>query len=85
MQMQRTTWHNLAVLAVLASCGLGVFAGAAADKQEAPIPLPPQIIKAWTDAGIIKNVTKITAFMNNARRWHGKSYSDFLRAEPVPD
>jgi hypothetical protein len=27
--------------------------------------------KAWTEAGIIKNVTKITAYMNNARRWHG--------------
>lgn len=41
--------------------------------------------KAWTEAGVIKNVTKITAFMNNPRRWHGKSFSDFLPAEPVPE
>ena len=27
--------------------------------------------KAWMDAGIIKDVTAITAHMNNARRWHG--------------
>ncbi len=27
--------------------------------------------KAWTEAGIIKNVTRITAYMNNPRRWHG--------------
>ena len=40
--------------------------------------------KAWTEAGIIKNVTKITAFMNSARRWHGKKYPDFLPAEPIP-
>jgi predicted dehydrogenase len=41
--------------------------------------------KAWTEAGIIKNVTKITAFMNNARRWHGKTFADFLPAQPVPE
>ncbi len=41
--------------------------------------------KAWTEAGIIKNVTKITAFMNNPRRWHGKSYADFLPAQPIPE
>lgn len=27
--------------------------------------------KAWKDAGIIKDVTAITAHMNNPRRWHG--------------
>ena len=40
--------------------------------------------KAWTDAGIIKNVTKITAYMNSKRRWHGMTVSDFLPEEPVP-
>ena len=40
MQRQGTMWHYLAVLAVLASCGLDVFAGADADKKEAPKPLP---------------------------------------------
>ncbi|MBS1715453.1 MAG: Gfo/Idh/MocA family oxidoreductase [Armatimonadetes bacterium] len=34
--------------------------------------------KAWTEAGIIKNVTKITAFMNSPRRWHGKVYEGYL-------
>jgi predicted dehydrogenase len=41
--------------------------------------------KAWTDAGIIKDVTKITAFMNNPRRWHGMKVSDYFPAEPVPE
>lgn len=27
--------------------------------------------KAWTEAGIIKDVTRITAHMNRPRRWHG--------------
>ena len=46
--------------------------------------------KAWTEAGIIKNVTKITAFMNNSRRWHDTAkfaYSkltDYLPEEPIP-
>lgn len=39
--------------------------------------------KAWTEAGIIKNVTKITAFMNGARRWHGMHAYDFLNEQPV--
>ncbi|MFZ9937424.1 MAG: Gfo/Idh/MocA family protein, partial [Luteolibacter sp.] len=41
--------------------------------------------KSWTEAGIIRDVTKITAFMNNPRRWHGKTFTDFLPAQPVPD
>jgi len=40
--------------------------------------------KAWTEAGIIKNVTKITAFMNSKRRWHGMKVSGLLAEEPVP-
>lgn len=27
--------------------------------------------KAWQDSGIIKDVTKVVAHMNNSRRWHG--------------
>ena len=41
--------------------------------------------KAWVDAGIIKNVTKITAFMNARRRWHGMSVTGYLPEEPVPE
>ena len=46
--------------------------------------------KAWTEAGIIKNVTKITAYMNSSRRWHDTpkfAYSkltDYLPEEPIP-
>lgn len=40
--------------------------------------------KAWVDAGIIRNVTRITAFMNGARRWHGMQVADFLAEQPVP-
>ncbi len=40
--------------------------------------------EAWVKAGIIRDVTKITAFMNSPRRWHGKAVSDFLPEQPVP-
>lgn len=40
--------------------------------------------KTWVEAGIIKNVTKITAFMNSPRRWHGMKVSDYLPAQPIP-
>ena len=53
MQKQATTWRALAALAVLASCGLSVFAGAGGDKKDAPKPLPPEIVKAWTDADFV--------------------------------
>lgn len=47
--------------------------------------------KAWTEAGIIKNVTKITAYMNNSRRWHDtpkfafSKITGYLPAQPVPE
>jgi hypothetical protein len=40
--------------------------------------------KAWTEAGIIKDVEKITCFMNNGRRWHGMKVSDYLPSQPIP-
>lgn len=40
--------------------------------------------KAWTEAGVIKDVTKITAFMNNPRRWHGMKVSDYLSKQDIP-
>ena len=51
MPKQRTKWRYLAMLAVLANCGLSVFAGGGGDQKDAPKPLPPEIIKAWRDAG----------------------------------
>jgi predicted dehydrogenase len=42
--------------------------------------------KAWTEAGIVKGITRIDAYMNNPRRWHGwgatvKEYP----SEPLPE
>ena len=41
--------------------------------------------KAWKDAGIIKDITHITAHMNSPRRWHGwgTSVTEFYN-EPLP-
>jgi len=41
--------------------------------------------KTWTEAGIIKNVTKITAYMNSPRRWHGMKVDGFLPEQPIPE
>ena len=42
--------------------------------------------KAWKEAGIIKDVTAVTAHMNNPRRWHGwdPGMTSYPAAEPVP-
>jgi predicted dehydrogenase len=40
--------------------------------------------KAWTESGVIKDVTKIVAFMNSPRRWHGWKVDGFPPSEPVP-
>ncbi len=42
--------------------------------------------KAWKEAGIIKDVTAITAHMNNPRRWHGfdSKITSMPSGEPVP-
>jgi predicted dehydrogenase len=42
--------------------------------------------KAWLDAGIIKDVTAVTAHMNNSRRWHewDPQIARFPAAEPLP-
>ncbi|MDR1557934.1 MAG: Gfo/Idh/MocA family oxidoreductase [Tannerellaceae bacterium] len=43
--------------------------------------------KAWQEAGIIKDVTAVTAHMNNSRRWHGwdPKITRFPAAEPLPE
>lgn len=43
--------------------------------------------KTWVDAGIIKDVTAITAHMNSARRWHGwnTNIKNFPPAEQMPE
>ncbi|MEZ5041330.1 MAG: Gfo/Idh/MocA family oxidoreductase [Saprospiraceae bacterium] len=42
--------------------------------------------KTWVDAGIIKNVTAVTAHMNSRRRWHSwdPKMQHFPPAEPIP-
>ena len=43
--------------------------------------------KAWKDAGIIKDVTAVTAHMNSSRRWHpwdSRIYK-YPTADPMPD
>lgn len=43
--------------------------------------------KAWKEAGIIKDVTAITAHMNSPRRWHGwdPNIKKFPAPDPVPE
>ena len=42
--------------------------------------------KAWKDAGIIKDVTAVTAHMNSSRRWHNfdANIHKFPDSEPLP-
>jgi predicted dehydrogenase len=40
--------------------------------------------KSWVDAGVIKNVSAITAHMNNPRRWHGMKVSGYLPRQAPP-
>ncbi|MCT4644837.1 MAG: Gfo/Idh/MocA family oxidoreductase, partial [Carboxylicivirga sp.] len=43
--------------------------------------------KTWVDAGIIKDVTVITAHMNGKRRWHGwdTNMKSFPKGQPIPE
>ncbi len=42
--------------------------------------------KAWVDAGIIKNVRKVDAFMNKGRRWHPwGNVKGYPEGVPTPD
>lgn len=40
--------------------------------------------KAWKEAGVLDGVTRITAFMNGKRRWHGWDITGYP-SEPVPE
>jgi predicted dehydrogenase len=43
--------------------------------------------KAWLDAGIIKDVTKVIGHMNNSRRWHpwDPNITRYPEAQPLPE
>lgn len=64
MDKLASIWRTLGVLAVLASCGLGAFAGAGDDKKSAPKPLPPEIVKAWRGSGLYVGWMEPTALHN---------------------
>lgn len=40
--------------------------------------------KAWSEAGLIKDVTRVDMFMNHSRRWHGWTATDFDTGYAVP-
>lgn len=40
--------------------------------------------KAWQEAGIIADVTRVDMFMNSPRRWHGWNVDAFPSGDPVP-
>ena len=40
--------------------------------------------KAWSEAGIIKNITHIDAYMNSPRRWHGWDVPGFDTGHATP-
>lgn len=40
--------------------------------------------KAWHEAGLIQDVTRIDAYMNSPRRWHGWTVNGFDRGDPSP-
>ena len=42
------------------------------------------VFKAWTEAGIIKDVTRIDAFMNSPRRWHPWKFDGYQTGEKKP-
>ncbi|MBT7162783.1 MAG: Gfo/Idh/MocA family oxidoreductase [Victivallales bacterium] len=40
--------------------------------------------KSWTEAGIIKDVTHVDAYMNDSRPWHGWKFTDYQTGETCP-
>jgi predicted dehydrogenase len=40
--------------------------------------------KAWHEAGVIRDITKVVSFMNSPRRWHGWTIDGYPTGEPVP-
>jgi len=40
--------------------------------------------KSWVEAGIIKDVTHVDAYMNRPRRWHSWGNLDSFKAQPLP-
>ena len=41
--------------------------------------------KAWKEAGIIKDVTRVDAYMNSRRRWHGWKIDGYPKGATLPE
>ena len=41
--------------------------------------------KAWKEGGVIKDVTKITSYMNSGRRWHPWKFDEWQTGEKMPE
>ena len=41
--------------------------------------------KAWKEAGVIKDVTRVDAFMNSPRRWHPWKFDEWQMGEEMPE
>src|SRR5690606_25540556 len=39
----------------------------------------------WAEAGVIKDITRIDAYMNSPRRWHGWTVNGFDHDQTAPD
>src|SRR5690606_11668958 len=40
--------------------------------------------KAWTEAGVVKDITQVVAFMNSPRRWHGWTFEGYPQNPDIP-
>jgi hypothetical protein len=89
MKKHRNTCYCPTVLAVLASCGLGVVASAEPKHKDAPKPLSPEIVKAWRDAGAAVAWMKDVPPQMDAYRfwepWRGKEEAGAMPAFRFPE
>ncbi len=89
MQKQGTTWRYLAVLAVLANCGPGVFGDAEPDNKDRPKQLSAETAKAWQDAGAelgwMKNVPPESGAHHFWEPWREKGEAGAMPAFRFPE
>jgi hypothetical protein len=83
------TWRYLAVLAVLASFGLGTVTSADPEIKDTPRPLPAEIVKAWRDAGAdvgwMKDVPPRLGTYNFWEPWREKGEAGAIPAFRFPE
>jgi hypothetical protein len=88
MDKHGKTGYKPAVLALLASCGLGVVANAEPETKASPKPLPPQVVKAWRDAGLevgwMKDLPPQSPAWGFWQPWRGKAEPGAIPAFSSP-